>query len=247
MVDAIFHLARISTPWRFQQHYIEPTAVTLLSNPTPSLNRAAVLLSPYVPLRFWDENMVARWVAAVSSVPYSDNVGWSVVSTLLQLASTEILRPYIPIDVWALMKKQPSLPVVCGGRDSGNDRAVVHHVRGLGDFDILKSYFLLVWSEWNALEDSGFAEMQVSIVEDLGGIEMLHHRADLIKRLDYVLRTLDLGLEYLRQYKPRFTEDSVGERKERYGRLKEALLEVDRRAVKKLTGMTLVDLVQQTH
>ena len=36
----------------------------------------------------------------------------------------------------------------------------------------------------------GLAEMRVSIREDLGGIEMWHHRQDLIERVDRVLEQL---------------------------------------------------------
>ena len=247
MNDATFHLAKISTPWRFRQHYIERYTIALLSEPAPpSLNRTTVHLSTYVPFGSWDEGMVSRWTAAVSAVPYSERVGWSVISTLLKLASSEVLRPCIPIDVWALLKKQPSLPPVCPGRDLGNVRAVIDHVRGLGDFDILKSYFLLVLSEWNALNHSNLAGMRLSITEDFGGIGMQHHRADLIKRLDHVLAELDRGLEHFRQYRPEFGEDDVQGRKERYGRLREGLLEVERKAMRTLVGMSQVIPFQQT-
>jgi hypothetical protein len=74
----------------------------------------------------------------------------------------------------------------------------VRHFRGLGDVDILKSYFLFIWSEWSQLSDVG--GMLVSIREDFGGIGMGHHRDDLIKRLDHVLGQLDRGLDYLEQH-----------------------------------------------
>jgi hypothetical protein len=245
MVDAIFHLSKSSTPWRLLWRYIERYTINLLNNPaSPSLNRATVFLSPFAPLGFWDENSIARWATQVLAVPYSEKVGWSVVSTLLQLAKTETLRPYIPIDIWALVKQQPSLPPVCGGRDSGNDRALVHHVRGLEDLNILKSYFLLVWSEWSILDDSGFAEMQVSIREDFGGIGMLRHRADLIKRLDHVLTELGRGLGHLRTHRPRIGRTHVLLGKKQYGALRKALLEADQKAMKYLAGMFQVDRFQ---
>ena len=242
MIEAIFHLSKISTDWRLHYPYIERYTVTLLSEPPPpSLNRVTVHLSTYVPLDRWDESMISRWTAVVSSVPYSEKVGWSVVSTLLQLANTVTLRPLIPIDVWALLKKQPSLPPVCRGRDLGNHREVVHHVRGLGDLEILKSYFLLIWSEWNGLDDSGFAEMQVSIIEDFGGVGMMDHRVDLTNRLDRVLRELGRGLEHLKQFKPWFDEGRVQRRERRYRTLREALLEVEQGAMKNLVGMSQVN------
>jgi hypothetical protein len=237
MVDTLFHLSRTSTP--FLRQYVEQYTITLLSKPTPpSLNRATVLLSTYVPQHYWDECVIARWAAAVSAVPYSEKVGWSVVGTLLQLASTKTLRPYIPVDIWAWLKKQPSLPPVCRGRATGTKRGTVCHVRGLGDPDTLKSYLLLVWSEWNTPDSSGFAEMQVSIMEDLSGIGMQHHRLDLINRLDHILGELGRGLVHLRHYKPLIGGYEMRRRKERYRALKEVLLQVERKAMKLLTGMS---------
>ena len=206
MANAIFDLSASSNPWRFMRSYIEPYAATLLKKTTlSSLHRATILLSPYVPPRQWDESMIASWAAAVSAVPYSEMVGRSMVNTVFRLASMETLQPYIPIGVWAWLKLQLSLPPVCVGRDSGNGQALVCLIRGLGDPDILKSYLFLVWSEWNAPDDSSSAEMQASIAEDLGGVGMQHHRADLIERLDHILGELDRGLEHLEQFKPGLT------------------------------------------
>ena len=43
----------------------------------------------------------------------------------------------------------------------------------------------------------GVTEMEISIREDFGGIRMGRDREDLINRLDYIPRQLDMGLEYL--------------------------------------------------
>ena len=242
IIDAIFYLSKISSGWSFRQGCIERYTTTLLSEPVPpSLNRVIVHLSTYAQLDRWDENMITRWTAVVSAVPYSEKVGWSVVSTLLELANTETLRPLVSIDVWALLKKQSSLPPVCEGRDLGNDRAVVHHVRGLGDLDILKSYFLLIWSEWNELDNSGFAEMQVSIAEDFGGIGMVYHRVDLIERLDHVLGELGRGLEHLAQYRLGLEEHDVRKRERQYRTLREGLFEAEQKAMKNFIGMSQVN------
>ena len=109
---------------------------------------------------------------------------------MLQIASIDDLRPHIPIDLWAWLKKEPSLPPICLGRSRGAERNVIRHVRGLGDPDLLKSYFLLVWSEWDTLSESGLEEMKDSIAEDLGGIFMQHHRWDLTRRLYFVFGAL---------------------------------------------------------
>ena len=128
--------------------------------------------------------------------------------------------------------EQLSLPPGCLGRSKGNGGAIVHHVRELGDIRILKSYFLLVWSEWDHIDDEsgGFVEMQISIQEDFSGIMMQYHREDLIKRLDDVLEQLDQGFTYLVQYKPGIHEHNIQIAKGQYGELKRVLLEVDRKA-----------------
>ena len=233
MIDAIFDI-----PWSLHAGYIDSYAFALLSKPTPpSLNRAIVLLSPYLPQYYWDERTIARWAAAASALPYSEKVGWSVVGMLLQLASSETLWPFIPADIWEWLKRQPSLPPECAGRGTGTREDTVRYVRGLGDLDTLRSYFLLVWSEWNALDDFGFIEMQASIVEDLGGIGMHHHRVELITRLDHILGELDRGWCHLSQYGPAVWADDV--QGMRYGSLKQVLLEVERKAMEILAGMSL--------
>lgn len=55
--------------------------------------------------------------------------------------------------------------------------------------------------------------MEISIREGFGGIGMGDHREDLVKRLDHIMPQI-----------------SVREERERYEKLKEALVEVDREA-----------------
>jgi hypothetical protein len=104
---------------------------------------------------------------------------------------------------------------------------VVRFVRELGDVGIVKSYFLLVWSEWNWVYSGVFYAMLDSLGEDFGGIGMRNDRRDLIARLDRVLGQLDRGLEYLRQHDSQLRDDHVQVSKERYGRLKAKLLKLD--------------------
>ncbi|KAF9647586.1 hypothetical protein BDM02DRAFT_3116806 [Thelephora ganbajun] len=110
---------------------------------------------------------------------------------------------------------------------------VVRRVRALGDIEILKSYFLLVWSEWDIPHRNhiGYGEMERSIREDFGGIGMDPHRKDLIKRLDYILERMDRGPGYLKQHKGWFNKNMFQHTKKRYRDLKEVLLEVDRKAM----------------
>lgn len=248
MVDAIFRVARTPYPWTFMWRYVEPYMVNLLNEPTPpSLNRATTLLTPYIPWHYWDINMASRWATAASTVQYSKEVGQSVVPMLLWLAGTDTLRSSIPIDVWAWLKKQPSLPPPFEERYGGTRENIVRHIRGLGDRIILKSYFILVWSEWDTLDNSGFSEMRISILGDLNGVGMRHHREDLIGRLDYILGEVDRGLEHLKQHKPWIAEYEVQMRKKQYGSLREVLLQVDRRAMEKLARTSQLDRFQQVH
>jgi hypothetical protein len=235
MIDAILRIARVSNTYFLRSSRIW--------GQTPVIT----LISPYTYSYPWDQNTISEWAVVVSAVPYSEEVGVSVVDMLLRLARRDTIRKYIPIDVWAWLKKRLSLPPECQGRDRGTGGGIVRHIRRLRDLDILKSYFLLVWSEWNFLEDSGFDEMQASIVEDLGGIGMQHHRTDLIKRLDQVLGELDRGWEYLNQAQWWITEDDVHKREEQYRRLREVLLEVDRGAMRILVGMCKVDWFHFQH
>lgn len=247
MLNAIFHVARVSNPWLFVRRFIGPNIVALLSKPAPSLNQITTLLAPHIPYSSWDETMVSRWTVAVSAVPYSEEVGWSVVDTLLQLASSATLRSHIPIEIWTWLERLPSLPPVCKGRDGGTRGDLVCHVQGLGDLNILTSYLLLVWSEWDALDDSGFAKMQVLIAEDLSEFEMQHYRKDLIKRLDHILGEVNRGLKHLRQHKWWIKESGIQKRKQQYRKLREVLLEVDQTTEKNVAGMSQVDLFQKTY
>jgi hypothetical protein len=95
-------------------------------------------------------------VAAASAVPYTNEAAQNVVNTLLQIASKEELLPHIPVNVWLWLTKRPPLPPICSGRYVGTRAHVVKAVRALKDIEILKSYFLLVWSEWSHFSPGSF-------------------------------------------------------------------------------------------
>ena len=197
----------------------------------PSLNRAIALISPY---RTWDsyggEKQVTRWATAALAVPYTEEVGRSVVATTLRIASEDSLRPHIPISVWALFKERPSLPPACYGRWQGTKPDVIRYIRGLGDLEILKSYFLLVWSEWEHLSTDRLDAMEISIQEDFCGPEMGQHREDLVQRLDDILGEFGRGLGNSKQRSALFnSEDDIRGAKEGYEKLKNVLLDVEGR------------------
>ena len=231
MADRILRVVSTSYSGRLVWHRVNPYLTTLFDEPIPPpLNRVATLISPYVPWdeKLHDEHTVARWAAAVLAVPYTEEIGRPAVDGLLHIASIDSLRTHIPIDLWAWLKKSPSLPPVFWGEFATGKEAVVRHVRQLGDIEILKSYFLLIWSERNVRSPLGLEEMQISIREDFGGIEMKHHREDLMQRLDYVLGQLERGSEYIRKVRPGINIYDVHRAKTDYRTLKEILLEVER-------------------
>lgn len=205
MVIAILRAAKASVSTQFVWHLTAPYLRALLSGQGSTCpDWVIVLLSPHIP---WHEKLhgsgvVARWNTAISNVPYSEEVCENVVDTLLQMASNDTLRPQIGREAWAWLKGRPTLPPMCKKRGVRATGAVVRHIRGLGDIEILKSYFLLVLSEWDRLHDSGYREMQKSIRVDFAGIGMWAHRRDLIERWREIMGELrrrhDGRLEYIR-------------------------------------------------
>ena len=199
MADAVLCAIRAPHSRGVMWHRVLPYITIPFKKPIPpSLNRTVSLFSPYVP---WssisdDKDMVSRWAAAALETPRTEDIDQSVVDTLLQVASLSHLRPHIPRGTWELLNRRPSLPPYCLGRNKATSKGVLRHIRKLEDVEILKSYLLLVWSEWNTPSYSCREEMLLSIEEDFGRDGMQHHRKDLIERLDYVLQQLNLAPEH---------------------------------------------------
>ena len=223
MLDVLLYATRASKMLGFTWHRAKQFANVTFSNAT---TRAIILISPHIP---WDllpdrEDLVQQWAAATSVVPYSEEVAQSVVDTLLQIVSTRDPLPHITIDVWSWLTELPYLPPVCVGRYFGTQQRVVDAVRRLEDIEILKSYLLLTWSEWDTFDS--YHEICALADKDFGGFGMGHHRVDLIQRLDLILDRLDWGFEYFVQQNPHFREDFFQSMKYQYQRLRETLLEI---------------------
>ena len=232
MADMFLRAAVVLNSEGLIWHHAAPLIMGLSGTQIPpSLNLLIILASPHLDWysTAYDGNTVARWAKAASAVPYAEDVGQSVVDALLHIASVDSLRPHIPVTIWTWLKRQQSLPPECLGRSRGSSEDVVRQVRTLGDTEILKSYLLRVWSEWDSVDQrfGGLTEMKVSIREDFGGIAMWRDRQDLMERLDRILGQLDGGLDHLRQHKPRLYFDHIPRAKTQYNELKAALLEVD--------------------
>ena len=209
--------------WCHVGHY----ASTLLSEASP---RAIVLPSPYIgPFQFSDNfgDFVRCLTAAASTVLDSEEIAQALVDTLLQIASNTREASCIPTDLWSWLTKRPSLLPISQGRNYATARHNIKVVWALVDIEVLKSYLFVVWSEWDWLSNSCFDEMCIVIREDFGGIEMRHHRADLIQRLDDVLGQLDRGQKYFQKHKPWFDEFHIRMGKNQYRKLRETLMDMN--------------------
>ena len=226
MFDEFLRAARASRMW-FGWPRIRQSVATLFSEASP---RAIVLSSPYIPWNWptGGEDLVRRWGTAASVVPHTEEAGQSVIDTLLQIASDRALSPHIPINTWLWLARARSLPPVCRGRRVGTDEHVVWTVQGLNNIELLKSYLLLVWSEWDSLPTFGIYVMRTSFRDDFSGVRMAGHRAELIQRLDYVLEQLDRGSEYIERDNLHPPHHPLKNSKNRYRKLRKVLLEVER-------------------
>jgi len=128
MVDMSLCAAMASNPENPVWHHVGQIVMRLFNTQTPpSPDWLITLASPHLSWHdeLYDGNMVVRWATAASAVPYTEEVGQSVVDTLLYIASIDSLRPHIPVGIWTWLKKQPSLPPECEGRQKGTSGDVV--------------------------------------------------------------------------------------------------------------------------
>ena len=158
MLDTFLQAAIASRDRDFTWRHIGQYASGIPHETTP---RAIVLVLPHI---YWGrltdrEALIQRWAAAASEVPRIDEVPQCVVNTLLQIASQRELLSHIPADAWLRLTERPSLPPNCRGRDVGTRTHVVRAVRALKNIEILKSYLLLVWSEWNYFPSDSFGNV----------------------------------------------------------------------------------------
>ena len=148
--DICLHAIGASKKLDFLWHHIRWLPVTMLLNEESpiSVKQAFILMSPHLPWKYFlDYHWVQLWAAAASAVSYTDEIGQSVVDTLLHIASNCSLQPHIPIHMWSWLNKSPILPPVCAGRYWGKSQGVTQMVQRLGDIETLTAYLLLVWSE----------------------------------------------------------------------------------------------------
>jgi len=241
MFDIFLHAAQHArSQFGFMWYLINPFITVLLSKESDiSLKQAVILVSPYLPWLTTTNNKGLTKLLAETAlvVPYTEEISQSMVGALLQIIAYATMKVDISIHIsmWLWLNKRPSLPPIYYNHDLGGHQIGVQKVRALRDTEILTSYLLVVWSEWNKLVEDTPDEMVTSIREDLSGIGAVHYREDLLHHLDQVLGQLDLGLPHLCQHKPGFSGSDLTLMKEHYGEFKKVLLEVDREANNLLT------------
>ena len=231
IIDIIFRAARASASGEFMWRHAVRYMSRLFEQRSPSsLDRIITLVAPHMHWYSTLNNPVAvtRWATAALAVQYTEDVGQSVVDALFDIAKIEFLRPHIPIDIWRLLKRRPSLPPVYNGEMGNRHLAAIACIRRLGDIEILKSYFCIVWLDRFYPFADVLEEMESSIREDFGGSGMEGHRKDLLERVEYVLGQLDMRSEHPEKNKPLISDRDLRKAKKRYTRLREVLLEVDK-------------------
>ena len=236
MFNTILHAAGASREQEFMWNEVIKFISTLFSEASP---RAAILASPHLPWSLLTDrqDLVQQWITMASVAPHTEELAQGAVDTLLQIASNRDLLQHIIPEAWSWLTLRPSLPPFRRVRGFGKYR-IVKAIQALKDIEVLKSYFLLVWSEWDTLCYDGLDEMRTSILEDFGGIGMRQHRVDLIQRLDHVLGQLDRGLENFTQHQPYLDENDVQERKNDYRTLRETLLGANTEAISRTPRLT---------
>ena len=176
--------------------------------------------------------MVVAWAAAVSTVPDTEEVIQSVVKTLTWITNLDSLRSYIPIEIWAWVKKLQSLPVADWPRYFTTTPDTVRHARGFGDFEIIGSYFLAVLVSYRPSADV-LDEVETSIRGDFGGIGMWRPREFLLSRLDGILKEM--------------VAETHQSELQRCRKLKRVLLGMDGEATKTLTRKLLKLVLPNKH
>ena len=166
--------------------------------------------------------MMQFWMKAASAVPHTDDVCWSVVVGLLNMASRDELLSHIPMNAWDWLNKRPVLPPECAVLLPEIKESVIQTIQQLGGAKLMVSCLHITWSEKHFLWGNEFFMTGRLIRKELGGIGAAGHRTDLIQRLDYVLLQFDQGR----------WESLKGV----YEELRRGLLEVDEEAMKILTG-----------
>lgn len=231
VANAIMDIVRASGDYYFMSSIPSYITTLLVKPPSPFRNWLVTLVAPCVD---WEdeahgEDMVVGWAVAASAVPDVEEVVRSVVGTLMRMTNIDSLRVHIPIGLWAWIKKWQSLPLTDWGRFYRTTPDAICHVRGLGDVEIVKLYFLALLV-WYFPSSKVLKAVEISIREDFGGIGTWSHREDLLKWLTCIIEEVIAKGDNLDHYSKRL---------KRCRKLKGVLLHVDKESTKTLARKPL--------
>ena len=189
------------------RRYIRPVIPRLLAEGSPNtLKRAAILALPHLELVWLESNdtpkFIDSWISAADALECTEDVSQAVVDVLLQMAFFHTVRAHITPKAWAWLNKRPALPPRSRGRllcSIGSN--VLPAIRSRKDTELLTSYLVTMWSEWDCAGEWAFEGMCEVLREEFrwDGDEGLGEcRKDLLGRLNLVLGELNKGLGYLR-------------------------------------------------
>lgn len=208
----------------------------LLAEGSPTaLKRAAILALPHLELAWLYSDdistFVKLWISSADSLDDTEDVRQAVVDVLLQMTFFNSVRAYITPKAWSWLNKRPYLPPRCRGRllcSIGSN--VLPAIRAHDDIELLTSYLITMWSEWDCAGEWAFEGMCEALREEFcarGGDdgEVGECKKDLLGRLNLVLRELSKGLEYLRVRHPDMQPDELEVIWERYRELKRILVQ----------------------
>jgi hypothetical protein len=220
---------------QWTRRYIRPVIPRLLAEgSSETLKRAAILALPHLELVWLDSNDISTfidlWLSAAEALEYTEAVCEAVVDVLLQMAFFHSVRAHITPKAWGWLNKRPALPPRCRGRllcSIGSN--VLPAVRSRKDIELLTSYLVTMWSEWDCAGEWAFEGMCEVLREEFcrdGGDEVLKgYRIDLLARLNLVLGELGKGLEHLRVRHLDMQPDEYEVIRERYKELKRMLVQ----------------------
>ena len=233
LFDAFLRVVRYfpyTSSWTRQ--YIRPVIPKLLAEGSPAaLRRGTLLALPHLELAWLDSEepreFIELWISAADAVGDGEDVCQAVVDVLLQMAFFHSVRAHIVPGAWTWLNKRPALPPRCRGRllcSIGSN--VLPAVRAREDIQLLTSYLITMWSEWDCAGEWAFEGMCEALWDEFCGSddgEVVECRKDLLGRLNLVLAELGKGLGHLRVRHPDMQPDEFEVIRERYRELKRIL------------------------
>ena len=216
---------------QWTRRYIRPVLPKLLVEGSPAtFKRAAILALPYLELAWLDSDEICSftelWISAADALEETEGVCQAVVDVLLQMAFFHSVRTHITPKAWSWLNKRPVLPPRCRGRllcSIGSN--VLPAIRALDDIELLTSYLITMWSEWDCAGEWAFEGMCQALLEEFRGDEVREHRMALLGKLNTVLGELGKGLGYLRMWHPDMQPGELEVIRKRYRELKRILLQ----------------------